>query len=129
MSTPANAFIVPGVMVISAIPVLVAAVLVARGNLHLINGLDASRLRDPDAAASRFGRLLAAMAISMFAAALGYYWAHGNPTHMMIVTVLLLIAVNGVAVVMILALAALMRDYRDRQPDAKGSRSERTSRR
>ncbi|MFD0325277.1 hypothetical protein [Lysobacter gummosus] len=127
MNLPANAFIVPGVMVISAVPILVAAVLVARGNLHLINGLDASRLRDPAAACARFARLLALVAISMFAAALGYYWAHGNHNHMMIVTVALLVAVNAVAVAMMLALAALKRDYRQSgQGDAKGTRSERT---
>lgn len=130
MNLPDNALVVPGVMVISALPVLVAAVLVARGNLQLINGLDPARLRDPFAAAAKFSRLLALVAISMFIAALGYYWAHGNQNHMLIVTVLLLIAVNGLAVTMMFALAALKRDYRtsDPQDKANATRGERTRR-
>lgn len=118
MNLPANEFILPGIMLISGVPVLVAAVLVARGNLQLINGLDPSRLRDPLAAAARFSRLLALVAIAMFAAALGFYWAHGDHTRTLAVTIALLVAVNGLAVAMLLALAALKRDYRP--PAARG---------
>lgn len=57
MNLPTNEFMLPAVMLISGLPILVAAVLVARGNLQLINGLDPARLRDPAAAASRFSKI------------------------------------------------------------------------
>lgn len=111
MNLPGNEFVLPAVMLVSGAPILVAAVLVARGNLRLIYGLDASRLRDPAAAASRFGKLLALVAIAMFLAALGYYWSYGDQSRTMWVTVALLVAVNAVAVAMIVATARLKRDY------------------
>ncbi|QWP76186.1 hypothetical protein J5226_21770 [Lysobacter sp. K5869] len=122
MNLPDNALALPLILAISGVPVLVAAVLVARGNLHLINGLDASRLRDPAAAAARFGRLLALVAISMFLAALGFYWAHGDYNRILVVTVLLLVSVNGLAVVMLVALSRLKRDYRAPRDDQRAGR-------
>lgn len=122
MNMPNNEFVLPAIMLISAAPILVAAVLVARGNLQLINGLDASRLRDPAAAASRFGKLLAMVAIAMLLAALGFYWAHGDQSRTMGVTIALLVAVNGVAVAMMLALAKFKRDYRAPRDDQRTGR-------
>ncbi|UZW59256.1 hypothetical protein [Lysobacter enzymogenes] len=117
MNLPDNALVLPLIMAVSGLPVLVAAVLVARGNLHLINGLDAARLRDPAAAAARFARLLALVAISMFLAALGFYWAHGDYNRILVVTVLLLVSVNGLAATMLIALSRLKRDYRAPRDD------------
>lgn len=133
MSTNTHALMLPAIMLISAVPTLVAAVLVARGNLHLVNGLDASRLRDPAATAARLSRLLALIAIAILLAAPGYYWATGNDSRTTGVTVALLIAVNGLVVALMLAVAKARRDYRDRDAPrndtANGSRSERTGRR
>ncbi|MGO1068495.1 hypothetical protein [Lysobacter sp. CA199] len=129
MTTTLNDFILPGAMVISAVPILVAAVLVARGHLHLVNGLDASRLRDPAATAARLGRLLAMVAIALLSSALGYYWAAGDQTRTIGVTIALLVVVNGLAVALMLATSKARRDYRDVPPDAKGTRDERTRRR
>lgn len=122
MNLPDNALVLPLIMAVSGLPVLVAAVLVARGNLHLINGLDASRLRDPAAAAARFARLLALVAISMFLAALGFYWAHGDYNRILVVTVLLLVSVNGLAATMLVALSRLKRDYRAPRDDPRTGR-------
>ncbi|ALN86826.1 hypothetical protein IEQ11_16505 [Lysobacter capsici] len=133
MSTTTHALMLPAIMLISAVPTLVAAVLVARGNLHLVNGLDASRLRDPAATAARLSRLLALIAIAILLAAPGYYWAAGNDSRTTGVTVALLIAVNGLVVALMLAVAKARRDYRDRDArrndTANGSRDERTGRR
>ncbi|MEI2454489.1 hypothetical protein ABU614_13920 [Lysobacter firmicutimachus] len=106
-------FILPGAMVVTALPILVCAVLVARGQLHLVNGLDAARLRDPDAVAARIARLLALTAMAMLFAALGYYWANGEQSRTAGVTIALLVAVNGLAVLLIRAVAAARRSYRD----------------
>ncbi|MEH6420276.1 hypothetical protein [Pseudomonas sp. CGJS7] len=129
MAAALHAFILPGAMVISAVPILVAAVLVARGNLHLVNGLDASRLRDPAATAARLARLLALVAIALLLSALGYYWAAGDQTRIIGVSVALLLAVNGLAVALIVAAAKARRDYRDAPPDADGNRDPRNRRR
>ncbi|KRD39086.1 hypothetical protein ASE35_01550 [Lysobacter sp. Root916] len=122
MDQSTQALLLPAIIVISGLPILIAAVLVARGNLHLLNGLDASRLRDPAAAAARFARLLALMAIAIFVSALGYYWAHGNDGRMLWVTVALLVAVNGLAVALMLALARAKRDYRQPRDDERTGR-------
>ncbi|KRA20074.1 hypothetical protein [Lysobacter sp. Root604] len=122
MDQSTQALLLPAIIVISGLPILIAAVLVARGNLHLLNGLDASRLRDPAAAAARFARLLALMAIAIFVSALGYYWAHGNDGRMLWVTVALLVAVNGLAVALMLALARAKRDYRQPRDDERAGR-------
>ena len=106
-------FILPAAMVITAMPILVCAVLVARGNLRLLNGLDAQRLRDPDAVAARIERLLALTATAMLLAALGYYWARGDQGRITGVTVVLLVAVNGLAVLLLRAVAAARRSYRE----------------
>lgn len=133
MSTTTHALMLPAIMLVSAVPTLVAAVLVARGNLHLVNGLDASRLRDPAATAARLSRLLALIAIAILLAAPGYYWAAGNDSRTTGVTVALLIAVNGLVVALMLAVAKARRDYRahdsKRNDTANGSRDERTGRR
>lgn len=122
MNLPTHEFLLPAVMLISGLPILVAAVLVARGHLQLINGLDPSRLRDPAAAASRFSKQLALVAISMFLAALGFYWGHGDQTRTMWVTIALLVAVNGVAVAMIVTMARLKRDYLAPRDDQRTGR-------
>ena len=107
-------FILPGAMLVTAVPLLVCAVLVARGHLHLVNGLDAERLRNPDAVAARIARLLALTATAMLLAALGYYWAAGAQSRIVGVTAALLVAVNGLAVLLLRAVAAARRSYRDR---------------
>ncbi|KRD74766.1 hypothetical protein [Lysobacter sp. Root983] len=122
MDQSTQALLLPAIIVVSGLPILIAAVLVARGNLHLLNGLDASRLRDPAAAAARFARLLALMAIAIFVSALGYYWAHGDDGRMLWVTVALLVAVNGLAVALMLALARAKRDYRQPRDDERTGR-------
>lgn len=122
MDQSTQALLLPAIIVVSGLPILIAAVLVARGHLHLLNGLDASRLRDPAAAAARFARLLALMAIAIFVSALGYYWAHGDDGRTLWVTVALLVAVNGLAVALMLALARAKRDYRQPRDDERTGR-------
>lgn len=122
MDTSTQPLLLPAIIVVSGLPILIAAVLVARGHLHLLNGLDASRLRDPAAVAARFARLLALMAIAIFLSALGYYWAHGNDSRILWVTVALLVAVNGLAVALMLALARARRDYRQPRDDDRTGR-------
>ena len=85
MDPTLNALLLPAIVLVSGLPVLAAAVLVGRGHLHLINGLDASRLRDPAASAARFARLLALTAIAIFASAPGFYWAHGDESRTLLV--------------------------------------------
>ena len=112
MNLSDSPYVLPAIMILSGLPALIAAVLVSRGNLHLINGLDATRLRDPAAVAARFARLLALVSIAIFASALGFYWAHGDDSRTLWVTVALLVAVNGLAVALLLAVARAKRDYR-----------------
>ncbi|RDZ29133.1 hypothetical protein [Lysobacter silvisoli] len=122
MDSSLNALLLPAIMLVSGLPVLVAAVLVGRGHLHLINGLDASRLRDPAAAAARFARLLALVAIAIFASAPGFYWAHGDESRTLVVAALLLVAVNGLAVILLMAAAKIKREYRDPRADDRTGR-------
>ncbi|MGO1002492.1 hypothetical protein [Lysobacter sp. CA196] len=107
-------YLVPIAMAVSAAPILVSAVLVARGNLRLINGLDASRLPDPARTAAKLARLLATTGVAMLLGGAGFYWAGANEGRIAVVVVSLLLAVNGLAVALILAISAARRSYRDR---------------
>ncbi len=106
-----NALFVPVLLLLSSVPMFVVAVLVARGNLHLLNGLDADRLRHPQAVATRMSRLLGLVGVVIVAAAFGMYWAGGNEVRVMVVTGLLLLLVNGLAMALFVAVAAARRDY------------------
>lgn len=106
--------LVPLAMAVSAVPILVSAVLVARGNLHLINGLDASRLPDPARTAAKLARLLTATGAAMLLGGAGFYWAGADESRIAVVVVALLLAVNGLAVALILAIGAARRSYRER---------------
>ncbi|WP_223621625.1 hypothetical protein [Lysobacter sp. ESA13C] len=115
-------YLVPIAMAVSAVPILVSAVLVARGNLHLINGLDASRLPDPARTAAKLARLLATTGVAMLLGGAGFYWAGDNEGRIALVVVALLLAVNGLAVALILAIGAARRSYRDRPGGGEGTR-------
>ncbi|MGN7920015.1 hypothetical protein [Lysobacter antibioticus] len=115
-------YLVPIAMAVSAVPILVSAVLVARGNLHLINGLDASRLPDPARTAAKLARLLATTGVAMLLGGAGFYWAGDNEGRIALVVVALLLAVNGLAVALILAISAARRSYRDRPGGGEGTR-------
>lgn len=107
-------YLVPIAMAVSAIPILASAALVARGNLHLINGLDASRLPDPARTATKLARLLATTGLAMLLGGAGFYWADDNEGRIALVVVAVLFAVNGLAVALIFAISAARRSYRDR---------------
>ncbi|WP_408950527.1 hypothetical protein [Lysobacter sp. Hz 25] len=115
-------YLVPIAMAVSAVPILVSAVLVARGNLHLINGLDASRLPDPARTAAKLARLLATTGVAMLLGGAGFYWAGDNEGRIALVVVALLLAVNGLAVALILAISTARRSYRDRPGGGEGTR-------
>lgn len=107
-------YLVPIAMAVSAVPILVSTALVARGNLHLINGLDAARLPDPARTAAKLARLLAATGAAMLLGGAGFYWAGADESRIAMVVVALLLAVNGLAVALMLAIGAARRSYRER---------------
>lgn len=103
-------YLAPAVMALSAMPLFLIAGLVRGGRLHLVNGLDASRLRDPAALARRLWRLLAAVGFAMLAGAAGLVWADADGSRITAVVVALVIAVNGLAVALVLAVARAPRN-------------------
>lgn len=102
----------PIVLSLSSVPLFVLAVLVARGNLGLINGLDPARVRDRDALAATLSRLLAGMGLVLLAAAAGFAWAGSDERRVLGATVAMVLAVNALVVWLLLVLARARREYR-----------------
>ena len=107
--------LVPLVFAISAAPVFVIAGIVARGNLAMVNGLDASRVRDPQRLARTLSRLLAGVGFAMLAGGTALLWADGDRDRVLWATVGMVLAVNGLAVALIVVVARAKRDYVDRR--------------
>ncbi|MFP7723671.1 hypothetical protein [Lysobacter sp. A3-1-A15] len=116
-------YLAPAAMALSAMPVFLIAGLVRGGRLHLVNGLDASRVRDPERLARRLGALLAAVGFSVLLGAAGLAWAGSDEARVTGVVIGLLLAVNGLAVALILTVARARRV--DDQGQRPGSRSTR----
>lgn len=109
-------------LALSSAPILVIAVLVARGNLSLVNGLDASRLRDPAATATRLSRWLGAMGVAMLAGAGALLLAGHGETRVLWITLACVAAVNAIAVGLVFAVVRARRDYRPLPTDRDGRR-------
>jgi hypothetical protein len=97
--------IVPVLIALTAMPLFVAAGYVARGHLHLVNGLDPARVRDPRGLARRLARLLAAAGFAMVGGAAAMVWAGGEPTRVTAVAVALVVVVNLIALALIITVA------------------------
>ncbi len=106
-------YLAPAAMALSAMPIFLIAGLVRGGRLHLVNGLDARRVRDPHRLARRLGLLLAAVGASMLLGAAGLVWANGVEGRVVAVVAGLLLAVNGLAVALILTIARARRSGDD----------------
>ena len=111
-----EAWIVPVIMLLSALPLLVIGIAVRRGKLGLVSGLDVERVRDADAAAASIGNKLLALGAAMVAAAPAYLWAGVDKGRVMLVTIALVVAVNAIALWLVFAVAAVKRDYRTPAP-------------
>lgn len=109
-------WLLPLIFVVSAMPMFFLAGLVGRGNLQLVNGLDPSRVRDPAALARRIARLLAATGFAIVLGGAGLLWAGADSSRIIAVVLALVLAVNGLAVALILTVARARRDYRPPQP-------------
>ena len=103
-------YFAPAAMALSAVPIFLIAGLVRGGRLHLVNGLDARRVRDPERLARRLGLLLAAVGFSMLLGATGLIWANGVEGRVVAVVAGLLLAVNGLAIALILTVARARRE-------------------
>ena len=104
-------WILPVVMLVSALPMLVLGIAVRRGQLGLISGLDADRVRDRDAVAASLGHKLLALGAVMVAAAPGFLWAGDDRSRVVQVTIALVVAINAIALWLVFAVAAVKRDY------------------
>ncbi|HZH43372.1 MAG TPA: hypothetical protein VEY50_04755 [Lysobacter sp.] len=104
--------LLPMIFAASAAPLFVIAGMVSRGRLHLIAGLDAARVRDPDSLARRLATLLAAVGFSVMLGGVGLLWAGADRDRMLAVVLAMLVAVNGLAIALFVAVARAKRDYR-----------------
>ena len=105
----------PIVVAVSAAPAFVVAGMVGRGALHLVNGLDPRRVRDPDALQRRLSRLLAAIGFAIVAGAAGLLWADGERDRVLAVVVAMVVAVNGLGLALVVAVARARGDGRPRR--------------
>lgn len=103
--------LVPTILAVSSLPLFAIAYRVGCGDLHWLNGLDARRLRDPDAVARGMARRLALVGVSILLGALGMYWAGADQARIAIVAIVLLVAVNGLGIALVLAVQRARRDY------------------
>lgn len=124
-----NDYVAPFALALSGLSIVISSVLIARGRLGLIQGLNAARLRDPLAVAAKFARLLALTGIALLFGGLGLYWAGSEPARLWLVIVPLLIAVNGLGVAMIFAVRAARRGYRPVEGAGQADAEPRTPRR
>ena len=112
-------WIAPLAVLAASVPLLVIGIAVRRGNLGLINGRDPARVRDADAAAGNLGNKLLALAAVLIAAAPAYLWAGTDDNRVMLVTLILIVAVNAIALWLVFAVAAVKRNYTPLGRDAR----------
>lgn len=84
-------FIVPLILAISSLPAFVVAKLIGRG-------------RPPGAPVPRIARLMRLVGVAILAGAAGLYWAGDNETRRLAVIVAMVVAVNGLALVLLFSL-------------------------
>jgi hypothetical protein len=104
--------IAPLLLALTSAPVFVIAVLVGRGHLHLVNGLDRERVADPDGLARRLSALLWLIGLAMLASAAGFYWAGADDARMTMIVIALVAVVNALGIALLLAVAKARREYR-----------------
>lgn len=106
-----DVLIAPLLVGLTSLPVFLIAYYVRRGRLHLIHGIDASRLVNPVAFAIRISRLLFAVGFAMLGAAGGLLWAGHDASRGQAVVIAMVVVVNllGIAIVVNVA-RARMRD-------------------
>lgn len=109
----AASLIAPLLIALTSLPILVVAAYVRRGHLHLINGLDASRVPDPHALARRLSLLLVGVGLAMLAAAVGLYWATGNESRGLLVVTAMIVVVNALGIALVVAVVRARRGYRE----------------
>ncbi|MDO5505008.1 MAG: hypothetical protein Q4F49_01770 [Pseudoxanthomonas suwonensis] len=100
------------IIALTAVPMLVIAIGIRKGNLGLINGLDPERVRDPDALARRLSTWMLLMAVALLLAGVGYWWAGAVESRVIGVTIALVIAINVLALRLVFSVAAAKRDYK-----------------
>ena len=109
----ASELVGPAVLAISSAPLFVLAVLVGRGNLGLVSGLDPERVTDRQGLATRLAWLLAALGAALLAAAGGFVWAGADQGRIVAMTIALVVVANAIAILLLLAVARAKRDYRN----------------
>lgn len=104
--------LVPPLLVgLTSLPVFLIAYHVRRGRLHLIHGLDASRIVDPVGLAIRASRLLFAIGFAMLGAAGGLLWAGHDAARGQAVVVAMVVVVNLLGIALVISVVrARMRD-------------------
>lgn len=103
-------WLLPLIFVLSAMPVFVLAGMIGRGNLQLINGLDPAKLRDPGLLARKLARLLAATGFAVVLGGAGLLWAGTDTTRITGVVLAMVVAVNGLAITLIVSVIRAKRD-------------------
>ncbi|AWV07790.1 hypothetical protein [Marilutibacter maris] len=103
--------LIPTILATSSLPMFAIAFRVGSGDLHWLNGLDARRLRDPQRVAARMARLLALVGVALLLGAAGMYWAGEQQSRLALVTIALLVAVNGLGVALLVAVRRARHDY------------------
>lgn len=106
-----DVLIAPLLVGLTSLPVFLIAYYVRRGRLHLINGLDASRVADPVGLAIRISRLLFAVGFAMLGAAGGLLWAGHDASRGQAVVIAMVVVVNLLGIALVVTIArARMRD-------------------
>lgn len=106
-----HVFIPPLLVGLTSLPVFVIAYYVRRGRLHLIHGLDASRVAEPVRLAIRVSRLLFAAGFAMLGAAGGLLWAGHDAARGQMVVIAMVVVVNVLGIALVVTVArARMRD-------------------
>lgn len=111
----AGKWMVPLIVAVSAAPIFVIAGMVQRGALHLVNGLDPRQVRDPEALQRKLARLLAMIGFAIIFGSAGLVWAESDSQRVMAVVLAMVLAVNGLAVALIVAVARAKREQRPRR--------------
>jgi hypothetical protein len=118
----ARTLIGPISLLVASAPLFVLAILVGRGNLGLINGIDPERVVDKQALAARLSRLLSALGMALLAAAGGFVWAGDDQDRVLMITLALVVAISLLTIRMLLVIARARRDYRAASSRGTGDR-------
>jgi hypothetical protein len=102
--------LVPTILVASSLPMFAIAWRVGRGDLQWLGGLDSRQLREPRRLATRASRLLGLAGLAVLLGGPGLYWADNDEGRIALVVLLMLFAVNGLAIALVLAVRAAGRD-------------------